>query len=328
MYNSSSPLATGDLDQAFTQGHFAAVFQPKLSLIDGRTLGVESFIRWHHPELGTLLPGEFLNFVGAEGRLQELTDLMLHEAARVVSLWRSQQRHWTVSVNLSAEDIDNPHLPNHMCDLFTAYAIPSDSISLDVPESALTADPERRLAALAELKKRGISIALDTAGMDLLPHDKISSEYFSELKIGGAALIKFARSVLRSRKGLIAERLETATANGLSVTATRVEDIETIRPLADMGFSAAQGTFFRHPDTQEGLENWSSDWLMPVLMGERPPRADTLARARADLADPELLRLPDDEEAADVPETNEPAHSAPESSAKENATEPLQLAAH
>ena len=320
MYSSSSPLSTDDLDQAFTQGHFSAVFQPKLSLIDGRTLGVESFIRWHHPEFGILLPGEFLSFIGTEGRLQELTDLMLHEAARVVSLWRSQQRHWTVSVNLSAEDIDNPHLAKHMCDLFTAYAIPSDAISVDVPEAALTAAPETRLSALSELKKKGIAIALDTAGMDLLPHAQISSEYFSELKIGGTSLIKFARSVSRSRKGLIAERLEAAAANGLSVTATRVEDIETIKPLADMGFSAAQGTFFRHPDTQEGLENWSSDWLMPVLSGERPPRADTIARARADLADPDLLRLPEE----DSDEIKEAAPNTP----AEDETQPLQVALH
>lgn len=324
MYSSSSPLSTDNLDQAFVQGHFAAVFQPKLSLIDGRTLGVESFIRWHHPEFGTLLPGEFLSFVAAEGRLQELTDLMLHEAARVVSIWRSQQRHWTVSVNLSAEDIDNPHLPDHMCDLFTAYAIPSDAIAIDVPETALTEAPDRRLPALAELKKRGIAIALDTAGIDLLPHEKISAEYFSELKIGGTSLIKFARSISRSRKGLIAERLEAAAANGLSVTATRVEDIETIKPLADMGFSAAQGTFFRHPDTQEGLENWSSDWLMPVLTGERPPRADTIARARADLADPDLLRLPKEDETATAEEKSDAR--AQDTKRMENGTEVLQVA--
>ncbi|WOF74346.1 EAL domain-containing protein [Parvibaculaceae bacterium PLY_AMNH_Bact1] len=320
MYSSSSPLSTDDLDQAFSQGHFSAVFQPKLSLIDGRTLGVESFIRWHHPEFGTLLPGEFLSFVGAQGRLQDLTDLMLHEAARVVSIWRSQQRHWTVSVNLSAEDIDNPHLPHHICDLFTAYAIPSDAISVDVPEAALTEAPDSRLKALSELKKKGIAIALDTTGMDLLPLEKINAEYFSELKIGGTSLIKFARSISRSRKGLIAERLEAAAANGLSVTATRVEDINTIKPLADMGFSAAQGTFFRHPDTQEGLENWSSDWLLPVLSGERPPRADTIARARADLADPELLRLPEEDQ-KEIPE-------ATSSTPTEENPETLQVALH
>jgi len=307
MFDSSFPLSNDDLDLAFTQGQFAVVFQPKLSLIDGRTLGVESFVRWHHPELGTLLPGEFLSFIGSAGRLPELTDLMLHEAARVVSHWRSQQRHWTVAVNLSTDDLDNPHLPKHMCDLFTAYSIPSDTISVDIPEAALAADPDRRLAALSELRKKGISVTLDAAGIDLLPLEKIKAEHFSELKIGGASLIKFAHSVRHSRKGIVAERLEVASANGLSVTAARVEDIETIKPLAQMGFSAAQGTFFRHPDTQEGLENWSSDWLMPVLLGERPPRADTIARARADLADPDLLRLPDASEPSGLNEDAMPA---------------------
>jgi len=307
MHSNTSPLSGNALDQAFTQGQFAAVFQPKLSLIDGRTLGVESFVRWHHPEFGTLLPGEFLSFIGSEGRLPELTDLMLHEAARVVSHWRSQQRHWTVAVNLSTDDLDNPHLSKHMCDLFTAYSIPSDAISVDVPEAALTADPDRRLAALSELKKRGIAVTLDAAGMDLLPLEKIKAEHFSELKLGGASLIKFARSVNGSRKGIVAERLEVASANCLSVTATRVEDIETIKPLAEMGFSAAQGTFFRHPDTQDGLENWSSDWLMPVLLGERPPRADTIARARADLADPSLLILPETDAVSEADEDRMPA---------------------
>lgn len=304
MYSSLSPLTNDHLNEAFSEGQFAAVFQPKLSLIDGRTLGVESFIRWCHPEFGTLLPGEFLAFVAAAGRMEDLTGLMLHEAARVASVWRSERRHWTVNVNLGAEDLDNPHLVQHISDLMTAYALPTEAIAVDVPEAALTAAPERRLANLKKLKEHGTHIALDTSGIDLLPSSDISALHFSELKIGGTSLIKFARSIARSHKGLIAERLEIATREGLSMTATRVEDIETIKPLADMGFSAAQGTFFRHPDTVEGLSNWSSDWLLPVLSGERPPRADTLARARATLTDPDLLIIPELQHSPDLAEGN------------------------
>lgn len=301
MYSSLCPLTNDHLIQAFSEGQFAAVFQPKLSLIDGRTLGVESFIRWCHPEFGTLLPGEFLDFIAAAGRMDDLTGLMLHEAARVASVWRSEHRHWTVTVNLSAEDLDNPNLSRHLSDLTTAYALPKEAIAIDVPEAALAAAPDHRLAALQDLKSSGVHIALDTTGIDLLPASKISSRYFSELKIGGTGLIKFARNVQKTNKGLIAERMEVATCEGLSMTATRVEEIDTIRPLAEMGFDAAQGTFFRHPDTIEGLANWSSDWLLPVLFGERPPRADTIARARADLADPELLVLPEPLELCEKP---------------------------
>lgn len=296
MYSSSSPLSKDDLDRAFTEGHFAAVFQPKLSLIDGRTLGVEAFVRWHHPELGTLLPGEFLSFVADAGRMDDLTDMILHEAARVASYWRSQRRHWTVTVNLGASDLDNESLPKHLADLLTAYAIPAEAIAIDVPEAAIAEDPEKRLAALRPLRELGIHIALDASGMDLLPLEMITATHFTELKMGGSAMIKFARSVERARKGLIAERLEAATSHGLSVTATRIEDIETLKPLAEMGFDAAQGTFFRHPDTVEGLETWSSDWLIPVLTGERPPRADTLDRARATISDPDLLLMPADDD--------------------------------
>jgi len=299
MYSSLSPLTNDHLKEAFSDGQFTAVFQPKLSLIDGRTLGVESFIRWCHPEFGTLLPGEFLAFIAAAGRMEDLTGLMLHEAARVASLWRSERRHWTVNVNLGAEDLDNPHLVRHLSDLMTAYALPTEAIAIDVPEAALVADPKRRLAALRNLKEHGTHIALDTSGIDLLPASAISALHFSELKIGGTSLIKFAHSIAHSHKGLIAERLEIAMREGLSMTATRVEDIEMIKPLADMGFSAAQGTFFRHPDTVEGLSNWSSDWLLPVLSGERPPRADTIARARANLTDPDLVIIPESTTPAD-----------------------------
>ncbi len=320
MYSSLSPLTNDQLNEAFSKDQFAAVFQPKLSLIDGRTLGCESFIRWCHPEFGTLLPGEFLDFVAAAGRMQDLTDLMLHEAARVASVWRTKHRHWTVTVNLGAGDLDNPNLVKHIADLTTAYALPTEAISVDVAEAALAAEPRTRLPALKVLKSNGIHIALDTSGLDLLPLSDISSAYFSELKMGGTALIKFARSIEHSRKGLIAERMEAATREGLLMTATRVENIETVKPLADMGFSAAQGTFFRHPDTVEGLENWSSDWLIPVLSGKRPPRADTIARARASLADPELLVMPeplmdqsDDEKAPSaVPQNRNDDQSAAE----------------
>jgi len=292
MYDNLCPLTNDDLDLAFTEGHFAAVFQPKISLIDGRTLGVESYVRWYHPELGTLLPGEFLGFVAAAGRMEDLSGLMMHEAARVASLWRSDRRHWTVTINLGANDIDNPDLLQQMSDLFAAYALPTEAIAIDVPEAALTTKTDQRLEALKELKAHGIQITLETSGLDLLPPEKITSTHFTELKIGGTGLIKFARSVAKSHKGIIAERLNIAIREGLSMTATRVEDIDTIKPLANMGFSAAQGTFIHHPDTFEGLCTWSSDWFMPVIMDERPARADTLARARANLEDPDLLILP------------------------------------
>lgn len=314
MYNSSSPLTNDDLDLAFSQGYFAAVFQPKISLIDGRTLGVESYIRWHHPELGTLLPGEFLEFITSAGRMEDLSDLMLHEAARVASLWRSDRRHWTVTVNISATDIDNPDFVQRMNDLTTAYAIPREAVAIDIPEAALTVKTDERLKVLKELKGRGIHIALETSGIDLLPPERITAAYFSELKMGGPGLIKLARNIERSHKGIVAERLDIATREGLTVTATRIENIDTIKPLADMGFSAAQGTFIRHPDTFEGLSTWSSDWLIPVVMNERPARADTLARARANIADPDLLILP----ATDQNPENDQEPSADEASGSDN----------
>lgn len=288
----SCPLSKADLDKAFNEGHFAAVFQPKLSLIDGRTLGVETYIRWHHPEMGTLLPGEFLSFIADQGRMDDLTDLVLHEAARAASLWRSERRHWSVAVNISRDDLEQSSLVEHLGNLFTAYAIPAEAITLDIPESALAHDDDEPFKALERLRQAGIHVALDTTGINLLPPERISAAYFSELKIGGASLIKFARTVSYAGKGLVAQRLDAAAREGLSVTATRVEDIETVKPLSDMGFSAVQGSFFRHPDTIEGLQSWSSDWLIPVLTDERPARVDTLARARATLADPDLLLFP------------------------------------
>ncbi|MEQ9519476.1 MAG: EAL domain-containing protein [Parvibaculum sp.] len=295
MNENTSPLTKAALDSAFNDGHFATVFQPKLSLIDGRTLGVETYIRWHHPELGTLLPGEFLDFLIAHRRMGDLTDLVLHEAARAASLWRSERRHWSVAVNLSVDDLEQSSLVDHLSDLLTAYAIPTEALAIDIPESALADDDEQHFRALEKLRQAGFHVALDTAGINLLPVARITSQYFSELKIGGTSLIKFSRSVANAGGGLIAERLKAASRYGLTVTATRVEDIDTVKPLADMGFTAVQGSFFRHPDTIEGLQTWSSDWLIPVLSDERPVRTDTIARARATLADPDLLLFPEEE---------------------------------
>lgn len=317
MSENTFPLTKAELDSAFNDGHFATLFQPKLSLIDGRTLGVETYIRWHHPEMGTLLPGEFLAFVSEQRRMSDLTDLVLHEAARAASLWRSERRHWSVAVNLSGEDLEQPSLVDHLSDLFIAYAIPAEALAIDISESALTHENERRFHALETLRQAGIHIALDTSGIDLLPAERISARYFSELKIGGASLIKFSRSVAQAGKGLIAQRLDAAARHGLTVTATRVEDIHTVKPLADMGFSAVQGSFFRHPDTIEGLKSWSSDWLIPVLTDERPARTDTIARARATLADPDLLLFPE-EELADPQPAKTAAEETP--SEAENAT--------
>lgn len=296
MFSSSYPLSHSDLDRAFAEEEFTLVFQPKLSLTDGQTLGIECFVRWKHPDLGVLMPGEFLGFVSHHDMMRALTSFVLDRAAATLAKWREEGREWTVSINVSACDLDDPAFPHKATRALTHHKLPANALVFEASEGVLADAPEKRLIMLRSLRQQGCGVALDTNGIRLLAPDLLEADTFSELKMGGTSLIKFARSVLRAGKGIVADRLNRAREHGIATTAICIEEVETLRPLADMGFDAAQGTFFRHPDTAEGLANWSSDWLMPVLMNERPGRADTLARARARLSDDDGVAVPETRE--------------------------------
>lgn len=263
MYSSSFRLTNRDIDTAFDAGHLFLVCQPKLCLATGEALGAEAYIRWNHPDYGLLPPGLFLSFFERRERSGELTRFVARAAARTLATWQTAGQNWPLSINLSAPDLADMGLPGALDEIMAEHGLDPASLILEVPEGAFARHGETAQRTLADFRRLGFRTALDGGGAVIVPDDLLTREHFDEVKIGGAAIIQFARRLKSTGLGFVGKRVALAAARGLDATAVGVEDATTLAALPALGFTAAQGAHISRPSAPAELFGWSAPHLVP-----------------------------------------------------------------
>ena len=156
-----------DLAVAVTAGQLRLDYQPVADLRTGEILGVEALVRWQHPTLGLLPPGQFITLAEETGDIDAIGCWVLDTATRQVAAWRETIDHcanlW-VSVNLSAFQLPNAHSLAAIQRILADPATQADKVVLEVTETALAADFDGGIAALDSLKQFGVRIAIDDFG--------------------------------------------------------------------------------------------------------------------------------------------------------------------
>ena len=257
MYNSSFRLTNRDIDLAFEAGHLFLLFQPKIELATGRVLGAEAYVRWEHPEYGLMPPGLFLSFFERRERSVDLTRYVVNLAAETMAKWQTHGQHWPISINLSRNDLNDPTLPGVLAAIVGEHGQDTSSFTLEIPEGAFARHAEASAQLIVEFRRLGFHTALDGGGAVVVPSEYVTPEFFSEVKITGAAIIRFANRVQQTGLGFIGRRVTHAVTQGLAATAVGVEDETTLSGLASVGFTAAQGTHICRPCSAAELTGWS-----------------------------------------------------------------------
>lgn len=301
MYSSSFRLTNRDIDLALEAGHLFLIFQPKIELSSGRTLGAEAYVRWEHPDYGLMPPGLFLSFFERRGRSVDLTRFVAAAAADAMVEWRAKRQHWPISINLSGSDLGDATLPGALAALVGERGLDTGDFTLEVPEGVFARDAEASARIIGEFRRLGFRTALDGGGAVVVPAEYVSPDYFSEVKISGAAIIRFAHRLRYSGLGFIGKRVTLAARQGLDATAVGVEDETTLTALRPMGFTAAQGTHICRPRDAKDLVGWSfaqdirQDFIAAdedkedVLLLDEPIEAMEDALVRCELPDEVVL---------------------------------------
>ncbi len=217
-----------ELAEAVEQGEFTLHYQPIVMLASGETDGYEALIRWRHPELGELLPSEFIPLAEESGLIVPIGRWVLREAClHIARVGAVADRVLDVAVNVSARQLQHPDFVSHVEDALSESGLPPERLVLEITESVVidTGDVEVRLALL---KERGVQIALDDFGtgygslayLQKLPVDivKIDRSFTATIDsdAGGEALLRAIiglGSALGTR--LIAEGIERPAQSDL-----------------------------------------------------------------------------------------------------------------
>ena len=246
------------LDQAIRQKELVNYYQPKVSVATGELVGVETLVRWRHPEDGLVFPDQFIGVAEAHGLIHALTDVVLLQAVHDTAAWSALGLALKVAVNVSMENLTALEFPELVTAHARAAGVVPHSIVLEVTESQLMKDLRAPLEILTRLRMRRFRLSIDDFGTGHSSLAQLRDVPFDELKIDqsfvhGAHNNETTRAIFFASLGLAKEL-------GMEVVAEGVEDQADWDFLQKTGCDLAQGYFIARPMPAEDLMKWAAAW--------------------------------------------------------------------
>ena len=153
-----------ELRGAVQRDELRLVYQPVVALPSARPAGAEALLRWHHPRLGLVSPGEFIPVAEECGMIDRLGEWVLHQACRQLSHWLAAGHDVWVSVNVSPRELHEPGYADRVAEALRQHRVPPQRLVLEVTEHAVATDLEELVRRLRTLRATGVRIALDDFG--------------------------------------------------------------------------------------------------------------------------------------------------------------------
>ncbi|APG03118.1 hypothetical protein BJI69_03825 [Luteibacter rhizovicinus DSM 16549] len=220
-------------------------YQPQRRLADGRIDGVEALVRWPRPGRGMVSPEQFVTVAEETGNIGRLTRWVLARGiAQAAELARTGQP-LRLSINLSARDIGDTELPDHVAHLLRVHQLPATALILEVTESAVIGEPEAALQVLRRLADMGIDVAIDDFGVGQTSFAYLRRLPVRELKIDKMFVQHLATD--ETDRVIVRSLVELGHRLGYRVTAEGVEDEDSIAFLGEVGCDRAQGFHVDRP---------------------------------------------------------------------------------
>jgi diguanylate cyclase (GGDEF)-like protein len=240
------------LPRALQRNELQIRYQPVVRVADETLSGFEALMRWMHPELGLVSPGEFIPLAEQLDWIVQLDRWMLGEAVRHVATWRGG-RPFRLGVNVSGRHLDDPSLVETVASALGASGLMPDQLRIEVTETAVANEPRRSAEALRRLKALGVGLAIDDFGTGYASLAMLADMPFDVLKVD----MSFVRKLHDPQSRAVVHNI-VAMAHDLSleVVAEGVETREQLEHLRAMGCDHVQGYLFAKPLTSDEARAW------------------------------------------------------------------------
>jgi diguanylate cyclase (GGDEF)-like protein len=234
-----------DLRCAIDDRLLTLVYQPQFETLSGAVSGAEVLLRWQHPTLGTLEPGEFLPLVREHGLIDAVTDMVLSRAIADASGWHEAASPIRVAINVWARSLDQDTLPDRVMSVLDANGMPASLLTVEITEELVVADFGKGRTVLNRLRDAGIRVAIDDFGSGYS-----TLTYLRELPVDEVKLDRhLVAPILYDRRAATIARsvIELAAEFGIASVAEGVENEETAKWLRKFGCDVVQGNYFCGP---------------------------------------------------------------------------------
>ena len=237
---------TDAMESALAEEQFVVYLQPKYSLREECMAGAEALVRWNHPKLGFISPGEFIPLFEKNGFIPQLDQYVWEKVCTYLHEWR-QKGYPTlpVSVNVSRADIFQIELVQVLTELTQKYGIEPSNLHLEITESAYAENPTQILQAVNQLRKLGFVIEMDDFGSGYSSLNMLNQMQMDILKLD----MKFIQNEMAKpvSQSILSYVVSMVHGMKLSVVAEGVETREQLERLQSIGCDYVQGYFLAKP---------------------------------------------------------------------------------
>jgi diguanylate cyclase (GGDEF)-like protein len=265
-----------DMRRGLMEDEFFLVYQPQISLSNGRACGVEALLRWRDPQRGVIGPSEFIPVAEESGMIQALGARVLRDACRQVVQWHRQGMLLRLSVNLSVQQLQHDGWLAVVEEALSASGFPAHYLDLEITESVIITHPEKAVATLDRLKERGVSITVDDFGTGYSSLSYLARLPIQAVKIDQRFVHGLAQH--RSDEAITQGIIALSHSLGLRVIAEGVETPAQFDFLRAHGCEEAQGYLIARPLEGADLHSW---WKAQEEKLQRAGRQAEVLQAQA-----------------------------------------------
>lgn len=244
-----------DIDEAIEKKQFTVYYQPKYNIQGEKPQlrSAEALVRWMHPKLGFISPGDFIPLFESNGLIRKIDRFVWREAAKEVRKIKDVlKKDINISVNVSRIDIFDPELEDVLLDIINEYDLSPKNLILEITESAYANNDTRLIEVISSLRHKGFKIEMDDFGSGYSSLNMLATLPIDVLKLD----MKFVQNMLIDEKCLKLVELVIDLVHFLEIpiVAEGVEKERQLKLLKDMGCDVIQGYYFSPPLPQNEFE--------------------------------------------------------------------------
>ncbi len=243
-----------DLRSAIGTSQLHLVYQPKVDLATDRVAGVEALLRWNHPRLGLVGPGEFMPLAEQTELMGPLTAWVVREALAQCARWHAGGIKVGVAVNTSAKNLHDLEFPGMVARELAVAGVDARWLEMEITESTVMADPTRSRLVIEQLRAMGVAVSVDDFGAGYSSFTYLQHLPISTVKIDSSFVTTMAGDA--NGRAIVRAIIDLAKDLSIGTVAEGVETEEVMEALRVLGCSMAQGFYIHRPALAADMTPW------------------------------------------------------------------------
>ncbi len=244
-----------DLNTALAGEGLVLEYQPQCDAATGTPVAVEALVRWNHPRLGRLMPGDFIPVAESSGLAGALSEWVLHESCRQIQEWDAAGLPpLRIGANVSSVQFEGGRVVDTVRSALDAHGVEPSRIEIEITETALLGDGAEVARTCDALRALGVSLALDDFGTGFSSLSHLFRFQIDVLKIDRSFTAEIRAS--ERARAIIAAMIAMSHRLGITVIAEGVEEPEESDYMRDEGCDLLQGFGICRPALPDAVASW------------------------------------------------------------------------